>query len=179
MASGKFSSEAGSSMMRIRTTHAQPQPGHDAQADSRQCTDERRVLPDRRVGPTTFRSALRRGGRRSGFRRVNEPWSGYVDRLSPWVVALVMWVMVGSALDALFSLVHFAKGFSEANPLMALALASDVEAFVVVKMAVSASGAWILAAHQQYPLATRGLYGIALVYLGVLGIHGILILASG
>ena len=62
---------------------------------------------------------------------------------------------------------------------MAMVLAYGIEAFVTVKMAVAASGSWILAAHQQYLLANRGLCGLALIYLGVLAFHGMLILGSG
>ena len=101
-----------------------------------------------------------------------------MDCLSPRVVALALWVMIASVLDAFITTAHLADGFSEGNPVMALALAYDIKVFATVKMAVSASGCWMLAALQQYPLAHGGLYGLALIYLGVLATHGMVMLAS-
>ncbi len=164
--------------MRNWTSHARQHTGYALEVRGGRCPLERRVLPDCPVRPTSFRSALI-GGQRNGFMGANKGRHACVDCLSPRVVALVIWVTTASALDALFTPLRLAEGFGEANPFMAMVLAYDIEAFVIVKMAVAASGSSILAAHQQYLLANRGLCGLALIYLGVLAFHGMLILGSG
>ncbi len=153
--------------------------GHNVGTSPTERSVERRALPDRRAKPTTLRSVLTLRGRRSGFRRANEGRKAFVDCPSPKVIALVLWVMIGSALDALFTLVQTTEGLREANPVMALALAYDLNLFVTLKMATAASGSWILAALQQFMLASKGLYAVAFVYLGVMALHAMLILAGG
>lgn len=140
---------------------------------------ERRLCPDRRRAPTSLRAVLSPSGRRRGFRRVREGRKAFVDRPAPRVVALVIWIVVGSALDALLTPLHVAEGFDEANPIMAWLLARDVQAFVVIKIAVTALGAWILAVHQQFPLAHAALHGAAVVYLGILALHSVPLWAGG
>ncbi len=148
------------------------------QREDRPYLVDRRVLPDRRRRPTTLSSAARRGGRRQGFRRANEGQKAFVDCPSLLVIVLGIWVVLASALDALFTPLRLAEGFSELNPLMAVTVAYGPAVFVATKMAVSTVGAWLLVAHQQYQLAYRGLYSLALMYVGVVGIHGVLILTS-
>ena len=140
---------------------------------------DRRVLPDRRQRPTTLRSVLARNGRRRGFRRPSEGHRAFVDHPSPRVIALVIWIMVGSVLDAFLTSLRLAEGFHEVNPFMALAFAVDAKVFLAAKLGATAGGSWLLAALQQFPLASWGLYGLAAAYVGVLGIHSMLILAGG
>src|SRR5262245_24574795 len=68
--------------------------------------DERRGGSDRRARPTTLLSALRWKGRRRSFRRAGEGRRGYVDRLAPATVAIALFIVVCSILDALFTLLH-------------------------------------------------------------------------
>jgi hypothetical protein len=84
---------------------------------------------------------------------------------------------MGSLLDAYVTLVHIQHGGSEANPLMALALAHGPTVFVGIKMGLTGAGAWFLAAHQYFPLASTGLYGLVLGYGMLLVYH--LVLAVG
>jgi hypothetical protein len=132
---------------------------------------ERRYLVDRRTHPTTFVSALRWQGRRQGFRRAGEGRQAYVDCLAWRIVGLTVFVCVGSVLDALFTLLHLEEGGGEANPLMAVALAYGPICFVALKLVLTGGLAWVLAGHQQFPLAVRGLYGLALSYGAVLVYH--------
>jgi hypothetical protein len=44
--------------------------------------------------------------------------------------------------------------------------------FLSVKMILSGLGAWILAVHQQFRLAMRGLYGLTLGYGVLMWYHG-------
>jgi len=50
---------------------------------------------------------------------------------------------------------------------MSVALEHGTTLFVVVKLSITCLAAWYLAVHQQFPLAYRGLHGLALGY-GVL-----------
>ncbi len=128
---------------------------------------ERRRLADRRTRPTTFVSAIRWKGRRKDFRRAGEGRQAYVDCLARRIAGLAVLVCVCSLLDALLTLLHLEDGGCEANPLMSVALEHGTTLFVVVKLSITCVAAWYLAVHQQFPLASRGLHGLALGY-GVL-----------
>jgi hypothetical protein len=54
---------------------------------------------------------------------------------------------------------------------MHLALAHGPTVFIALKLSLTGLAAWWLAAHQQWRLATRGLYGLVLGYGTVLGYH--------
>ena len=137
---------------------------------------ERRSLADRRTRPTTFVSALRWHGRRKGFRRAGEGRYAYVDCLAQRIVGLAVLVCVGSFLDALLTLLHLENGGREANPLMHMALAHGPTLFVILKISLTCMSTWFLAVHQQFPLAYRGLYGLALGYGALLAYHLTLVL---
>jgi hypothetical protein len=76
-----------------------------------------------------------------------------------------------SILDALLTLLHLQDGGCEANPLMYLALAYGPTFFVVLKLSITGMAVWILAVHQHFPLAVRGLHGLALGYGMILAYH--------
>jgi Domain of unknown function (DUF5658) len=135
---------------------------------------DRRQLPDRRAHPTTLWRTLCSPGRRSGFRRAGEGHQAYVDGLARPTVVLALLVFVGSLLDALLTLRYLEDGGGEANPLMRLALAYGPTVFVALKLGITGVAVWVLAAHQQWRLATRGLYGLVLGYGTVLGYHLVL-----
>jgi len=137
---------------------------------------ERRRLADRRRRPTTFVSALRWNGRRKGFRRAGEGRHAYVDCLALRIVGLTVLVCVSSLLDALLTLLHLENGGGEANPLMYMAIAHGTTLFVVLKISITCVAAWFLAVHQQFPLAYRGLHGLALAYGVLLVYHLALVL---
>ena len=132
---------------------------------------DRRRLADRRARPTTLWSALRWQGRRTGFRRAGEGRQGYVDGLARRTVVLALLVFGGSLLDALFTLRHLQQGGQEANPLLALALTDGTARFLHLKLSLTGAGVWMLAAHQQWPLAARGLHTLTLGYGMVLVYH--------
>ena len=134
-------------------------------------TYERRHLSDRRRQPTLLLSALRLQGRRQGFRRAGEGLCTYVDCITPRVVVLVTCVLVCSVLDAYFTILHIQDGGQEANPLMALTLSYGYTPFVSIKMVLTGAGAWVLAAHQQFPLALHALYSLTCLYLALLVYH--------
>jgi hypothetical protein len=51
---------------------------------------------------------------------------------------------------------------------MHLALTHSAALFLALKLGITAVSAWLLAAHQPWPLAQRGLYGLVLSYSAVL-----------
>jgi hypothetical protein len=125
---------------------------------------DRRRRPDRRACPTTFVRALRWRGRRQGFRRAGEGHQTYVDRLVRRIVALALLVFVGSLLEAFLTLRHLHQGGQEANPVLTMALTYGTPRFLQMKIGLTGVGVWWLAAHQQFPLAQRGLHGLTLSY---------------
>jgi hypothetical protein len=134
----------------------------------------RRRLSDRRARHTTLWSALRWHGRRKGFRRAGEGHQAYVDGLARQTVVLALFVGVSSLLDALLTLRYLQDGGGEANPLMHLAIAHSQTLFLALKIGITGAAVWVLAAHQQWPLAMRGLYGLVLGYGAVLVYHLVL-----
>jgi hypothetical protein len=131
---------------------------------------ERRQDPDRRREPTSLLRSLRFCGRRVSGRRKAEGGI-YVDRLSPRVVTLVLFVVCCSALDALLTLMHIQQGGHEANPVMEMAMNQGTTSFIAAKMALTSLGTVLLAIHQNFWLGMRGLYALALIYAGLLVYH--------
>jgi hypothetical protein len=89
-------------------------------------------------------------------------------------VVLVLLVFVGSLLDAGLTLLHLEDGGSEANPVLALALTDGTALFLSLKLSLTGAGVWMLAVHQQWPLAQYSLHGLTLGYGGVLAYHCLL-----
>jgi hypothetical protein len=135
---------------------------------------DRRQMPDRRARPTTLLSAVYGRGQRKRFWREGESHRAYVACRGWRTVVLAFFVCVGSLLDALLTLGHLAHGGEEANPLLALTLAHSTTLFLQLKIGLTGVGVWVLAAHQQFPLAARGLQGLALGYGTVLLYHLVL-----
>jgi Domain of unknown function (DUF5658) len=138
---------------------------------------ERRWQTDRRIYPTTFWSALRAHGRRKNLRRAGEASHAYVDCPSQRAVVLLFFVLGASALDALCTLLFLQRGGQEANPFMSLVLNYGQTSFVGIKMALTGIGAWLLVAHHYFPMAYRGLLGLAGGYIGLLFLHAVLLLS--
>ena len=138
---------------------------------------ERRRQPDRRAHPTTFWGALRSHGRRRECRRAGEAYRAYVDCPSRRAAVLLFFVLLASAGDALCTLLFIQRGGQEANPFMALLLSFGQTPFVAVKMAFTGIGAWLLMAHHYFPMAYRGLLGMAGGYAGLLLMHAVILLS--
>jgi|SoiMethySBSTD1v2_1073268.scaffolds.fasta_scaffold70493_1 formate hydrogenlyase subunit 3/multisubunit Na+/H+ antiporter MnhD subunit len=140
----------------------------------RQWLLDRCRLPDRRARLRTLLMAVYGKGGRKRFRRDGESQRAYVACRGWRTVTLAFFVCVGSLLDAFLTLGHLAHGGEEANPLLALALAHSPTLFLQLKIGLTGVGVWVLAAHQQLPLAARGLQGLALGYGTVLVYHLVL-----
>ncbi len=132
---------------------------------------QRRRGDDRRSRPTSFWSVLRFNGKRRTFRRSSEASNQFIDCPSSSIITLALWVTFASALDALLTLIYISNGGGEANPFMNMMLAHGSRTFVVVKMCLTCTGAWALSALQMFPLASRLLHGLALMYGALIGFH--------
>jgi len=139
---------------------------------------ERRQHPDRRQQTTSLLETLRWHGRRTGGRRQGESTDIYVDRPAPEIVRLVLFVIICSALDALFTLLHLQQGGSEGNPLIAFLLNQDITAFVSLKIGLTGLGALVLAMHHRFRRGLQGLYILSLAYAGLLVFHVCLFLRA-
>ncbi len=133
---------------------------------------DRRQLSDRRQQPTSLWAVLQwQGRRRKGFRRAGEGLNTYVDCVAPRSMVLALIVLIASALDAWLTIEHLQRGGGEANPVMAFVLTYGDVPFIIVKMAITSVGAWLLAIHQGFPLAWKGLHVLAMIYLLLMGYH--------
>lgn len=88
-----------------------------------------------------------------------------------WAMSIVLC----SALDAFLTMHSIQGGGSELNPLMAFLLDYDFLAFVGIKMALTIGGVWVLARYRSVVLAFHALRGCAVLYLGILAYHGLLL----
>jgi Domain of unknown function (DUF5658) len=111
------------------------------------------------------------------LRRAGEASHAYVDCPSQRAVVLLFFVLGASALDALCTLLFLQRGGQEANPFMSLVLNYGQTSFVGIKMALTGIGAWLLVAHHYFPMAYRGLLGLAGGYIGLLFLHAVLLLS--
>lgn len=136
-------------------------------------TNQRRTCYDRR-SQTKLLGSLRFHGRRQSARRIGEGKDTYVDRPTRRVVVLIFTIVGCSILDALLTLLYIELGGVEANPIMALAINSGFTTFVGLKMLLTIFGVSLLALHQNFRLGLRGLYAMTIMYLALLGYHGLL-----
>lgn len=96
------------------------------------------------------------------------------DYISPQAVRLVLFVLVCSAFDALFTLIHIEHGGSEANPIMAMAIGYGPAQFVRAKMGLTGLGAILLASYERRWLGSLCLYLTATLYAAILLYHALL-----
>lgn len=114
---------------------------------------ERRARMDRRQSFTASpfgRAAWR--GRRRGARRVEDRVNTYVDWYEPRLFYVSVAILLLCCMDAFFTLTLLQRGASELNPFMAWLLEIDVQLFLVIKLALTASGLIFLVAHKNFLL---------------------------
>ncbi len=130
-----------------------------------------RIVPDRRIRPTTLVSTLRFGGRRRAFRREEERQEQYLDHLPPHLALVAVSIFVMSAADAVCTLIHIAHGGSEANPAMSWLLLHGIAVFLVVKALMTIFGVTFLAMHQNFRSTVPTLYFLMCGYAALMGFH--------
>jgi hypothetical protein len=146
-------------------------------------TTERRQIRDRRqhsIRTVTYCGLSGRGRRRRARR---DDHNYYLDWYEPKLVFTGLAVLMMSCLDAMFTLTLLGKGAYEANYFMARLLEVSKEAFVITKVAITASGVVFLLMHSNFQVLsiTNGkrllqflvpVYGLLILYelvlLGVL-----------
>lgn len=86
------------------------------------------------------------------------------------VCCLVVSICLLSAFDSLFTLLFVTDCGVEANPYAAQVLGYGTYTFVIVKMALTSLGTWVLAALNKVFLAYAALHGLAACYMMVMSI---------
>jgi hypothetical protein len=134
---------------------------------------DRRYGPDRRRRPPLlgdWRFAF--GGRRIAPRRTGDPQVG--DYYEPRLLFVSIAILLLSAVDATLTLALLESGIvREANPLMRMLLEHDVQVFVNVKTAITASAVLVLVPAHHHRLLQRIevrsiLYGLLAVYCALI-----------
>jgi len=141
--------------------------------------DERRGAGDRRRRRTRLFSRFWLRGRRRGARRDGEGENVYVDRYRRAEWALVAGILLLSALDLLFTLVHLSAGGEEANPAMAWLLAHGRGVFGAVKMATTMLGLFVLLLHVRFRRVRGLLLGALVLYGALMGWHLVVAVTRG
>ncbi len=108
---------------------------------------------DRRQRPTRFFSKYTLVGRRRENRRGDDPRANYyVDRIGSRAWLYVVILVILSFIDGGFTLyfLDHHDGFSEANPVMRIALIVGNEAFIFFKYALTIAGALVICLHKNF-----------------------------
>ncbi len=130
---------------------------------------EKRTQTDRRKNPTPLlsRHTFSRGRRREFRRQEDQRRGGYVDRYSPWLFAILIWIAALNILDALFTHLILDRGGTELNPVAAWALAAFGNHFIVWKLAVVCASLLILCLLSKHRYARVAIATSAALYSGV------------
>ena len=83
-------------------------------------------------------------------------------------------LMLLSGIDAYLTLIHLQHGGREVVPTMAWALEQGVRTFVILKLAITGTGAVYLVAHQNFRIARVSIYGLLTIYTALMVYHAIL-----
>jgi hypothetical protein len=132
---------------------------------------ERRVSRDRRDRPTKGWDSLLGFHRRQLGRREGESENIYVDRYDRQDVALTIAILVLNILDAFFTLRWLDMGGAEGNPLMAMLIQASDLMFILQKCLVVGLWILILVIHKNFRIARFGLWGVLILYAGILLYH--------
>ena len=108
---------------------------------------------------------------RQRFRRDSEAANCYLDRLSPSVMTWAVLVVILSALDAAFTLLHIQRGGDEIVPTMRWAIEQGPSTFIHLKMALTGAGAILLAMHEHFRLARKLIPLVLLTYTTLIFYH--------
>ncbi|MEM1261612.1 MAG: DUF5658 family protein [Pseudomonadota bacterium] len=132
---------------------------NDQNAKERRARIDRRQMSWRTVLYGFLRSRRRRSRRDSEHRPLFSDWH------HPWLFFLGVGIMIMSVLDAFLTLRLLGFGAIEANPVMRVAIDSDVGAFVAVKLLMTALALFVLIYASRYRLFGRLRVGTMLTAL--------------
>ena len=130
---------------------------------------ERRNFPDRRKKPTPLFSRYTLWGRRKAFRRKeDQEKGGYVDRYSPRLLFYIILIAGLNVLDSFSTMIILDCGGVEANPLVSSAIEVYGDRFWVWKFMVVSVNLILLCLHSRFRYVNRVIFGITLLFLGVI-----------
>lgn len=118
---------------------------------------------DRRKGPTPFLSKYTFVGQRRSARRGEEQYNYYVDRLGGRVWAIILFIIILSVIDSIFTLYFLNKGFREVNPLMNIAIFVGRPFFIVSKYIFTIIGILVLSLHKNFKFV-KELIGLIITF---------------
>jgi hypothetical protein len=114
---------------------------------------ERRLLADRRRRPTTIWDTLASLGRRIAMRRGTERHGPYfVDRFPTTTLAVIVFLLFLSVVDAVITIHLIRSGCDEVNPLMARLLDWGISPFLIGKYLLTAAGLPVLLVFKNFTL---------------------------
>ncbi|MEM5785871.1 MAG: DUF5658 family protein [Syntrophobacteraceae bacterium] len=114
---------------------------------------ERRSGKDRRAGPTSpFSPKSLFGSRKSSRRKEDQKRFYLVDLYSPFFMALLLFTLLLSMLDAFLTIRLIEDNFEEANPVMAFFLERGPTAFILSKWLLTTAGMTTLLILKNYYL---------------------------
>ena len=120
---------------------------------------------DRRAHSTSMIGKFTFTGRRRKSRRANERHNYYVDQIGTKAWVVIGLVLLLSVIDSLFTIYFLDHGLQGTNPLMALAAARSISAFMVIKYLFTAAGILLLAFHKTFILVKPLITLIIICYL--------------
>ncbi len=111
-------------------------------------------------------------GRRCGPRRAHEyRVTVYVEVYGLKLFLAVLFLVLLSTLDALFTLYHVSMGAREINPTMNYLLQIGANEFFYTKYTLTCLGVLFLTIHKNFPWVKEILMSLILVYLLVISWH--------
>ncbi len=130
---------------------------------------EKRKDPDRRRKPTPMlsRYTVYRGRRRSFRRGEDRLRGGYVDQYGPRLFALLFLIVGLNILDAVFTRMILDFGGIELNPVVAWAIATFGDHFIIWKLAVIGFSLCLLCLHSKFRITKPVIATTVILYSSV------------
>ncbi len=129
-------------------------------------TLERRRIVDRRKQPTSFWSFHTFLGRRRGLRRKSDQEKGgNLDRYSPAIFFLIIFILALNILDSLFTMIILDLGGRELNPVVRSVMALHGDHFWVYKFIMVSGSLVLLCLHQGFKFFREIIIAICTLYL--------------
>jgi hypothetical protein len=138
---------------------------------------DKRDQPDRRKNPTPILSRYTLcSGRRSSFRRREDQLrGGYVDRYGPRLLSLLLLIVGLNVLDAAFTVLILDCGGVELNPIVAWAIDTFGDHFIIWKLAVIGMSLSLLCLHSRFRI-TKPVIAMAVILYGSVVAYQIVLL---
>jgi hypothetical protein len=130
---------------------------------------ERRHFQDRRRQPTRPFSRYTLWGRRKVLRRKeDQEKGGYVDRYGARLLFFLVLIVGLNILDSFFTIIILDCGGWEVNPIVRLAIEVYGGEFWVWKFMMVSVNLILLCIHSRFRYVSRIIFGITLLFLGVI-----------